>query len=508
MTLPRNTLLVGDATERLGQLPESCVDCVVTSPPYFLLRDYGVDGQLGLEPTVEGWVRGLRGVMTEVARVLKSTGSLWLNLGDSYSRHSKYGAPPKSLLMAPERLALALVADGWILRNKVIWSKPNPMPSSVGDRLSCTWEVVYHFVRERSYFYDLDSIREPHRSRGATKAGRVLGERPEWAGPLAGSQDGLRRAREAGTPGHVLGKNPGDVWTLSTHGFRGAHFATFPEALVRRPILATCPEAICTRCGEPWRRQVTVRRTAPTAPASRDPYVLGYPMRWETQRVVGPLVPCGCGAPIMPGIVLDPFFGTGTVGVVAQEYGRDWLGIELQPEYAELARERLGGDVSVRYERAAPVLAVAEDPREEQEPTEPHQRGEGDPTGPALVTLLLEPGGELETVDDDRQIHAEGRRHCQGHGALEELAVERLEAVGQLQRAELGVREVVIGHGPHPLVSCRQGLQELMADTRDSVPLGTMPGGQVGRWSVRRRRVTTEIVGEEFGSRGHGTSVP
>ena len=498
MTLPRNTLLVGVATERLRQLPQGSVDCVVTSPPYFLLRDYGVEHQFGLEPTVEEWVNNLRGVVAEVARVLKPTGSLWLNLGDSYSRHARYGAPPKGLLLAPERLALALVEDGWVLRNKVIWAKPNPMPSSVGDRLSCTWEVVYHFVRERSYFYDLDAIREPHRSRGAVKAGKALGERPAWAGPLAGSQDGLRRAREAGTPGHVLGRNPGDVWRIATRGYRGAHFATFPEALVRRPILATCPEAVCTACGLPWRRGASVTRQA-------EQPGLGNPA--GTQGI-GPLVPCGCGTPTLPGVVMDCFFGTGTVGVVAQKLGREWLGIELNPKYADLARERLGGDVAVWYERAAPGLALAGSQGEQEHGRPGEDDSQGDPPSLALVAFLLEPGGELETVNDDRQIHAEGRRHCQGHGALEELSVGRLEPVGQLQRAELGVREVVIGHSPHPLVSCRRGLQELMADTRDSVSLGAVPGGQVGRWSVSRRRVTPEVVGEEFGSRCHGTSVP
>jgi site-specific DNA-methyltransferase (adenine-specific) len=347
--LPRNTILGGDVLARLADLPAGTVDCVVTSPPYFQLRDYGVTGQLGLEATVDEWVANLRAVCCQLARVLKPTGGLWLNLGDSFSRHPRYGTPAKGLLLAPERLLIALAADGWIVRNKVIWSKPNPMPTSVGDRLTLTYEVVYFLVRSRRYFFDLDAIREPFTSTAA-KAARAPVEET-WRGPLAATRSGLSRARLEGRPGHPLGKNPGDVWTIATRGYRGAHFATFPPALLRRPILATCPEAICTRCGTPWRREVTAQRFGVVAPTPKERFVRTYPGRWRTVRQIGELVPCGCGAPTLPGVVLDPFFGTGTVGQVAAELGRDWLGIELNPAYIALARERLGLDVN--EERAA-----------------------------------------------------------------------------------------------------------------------------------------------------------
>lgn len=350
----RNTILVGDALQRLRELPNASVDCCITSPPYFGLRNYHVAGQLGLESTVAEWVEQLRMVTTEVARVLKPTGSLWLNLGDSYSRQAKCGAPAKSLLLAPERLLLALAADGWIVRNKVIWAKTNPMPTSVGDRLNTTYDVVYFLVRSRSYFFDLDRIREPHRSRGERRA-RPKPIRPAgWAGPLAGSQDGLRRARADGIPGHWLGKNPGDVWLLSGSNFRGAHFATFPEVLVERPLLATCPEAVCTVCGVPWRRPVTVRHLGAVVRGDRDRHVRRYPARWQTLRQVGDLKPgCTCEAATVPGVVLDPFFGAGTVGVVAQRHGRDWVGIELNPGYAALAERRVGLSADVTNVRAA-----------------------------------------------------------------------------------------------------------------------------------------------------------
>lgn len=344
MTLPRNQILLGDAVDQLNRLPADSVDCIITSPPYYMLRNYAVDDQIGLEPHVDQWVDELQLVCRGLARVLKPSGSLWLNLGDSFSRHPKYGAPAKGLLAAPERLLLRLMSDGWVCRGKVIWSKPNPMPTSVTDRLNMTYEVVYHLVRSPRYHFNLDAIREPHRSRSGRKAGLPVTSPPSWAGPLAGKQDGLRRARPDGQPGHPLGKNPGDVWTIPTRGFRGAHFATFPEALVIRPLLATCPEVICIKCGEPWHRQVTAERLpikATARPRPSDPNVFRFKAFWNTVRTVGDLIPCDCGAPTRPGVVLDPFFGSGTVGVVAEKHRRDWVGIELNPEYAEIAEKRL-----------------------------------------------------------------------------------------------------------------------------------------------------------------------
>jgi site-specific DNA-methyltransferase (adenine-specific) len=321
--LPRNTILTGDATAILADLPEASVDCVVTSPPYYQLRDYGEPGQLGLEANVDDWAANLRAVARQIGRVLKPSGAFWLNLGDSFSRHARYGAPAKGLLLAPERLVLALAADGWLVRNKVIWAKTNPMPSSIRDRLTLTWEVFYLLVRSPSYYFDLDAIREPHTTGRAKSAGEPLGRRPDWAGPLAGSQDGLRRARLVGVPGHPLGKNPGDVWHVATRGFGGAHHATFPPDFIRRPILATCPALVCSQCGRAW-----------------------GPVNARGSRPAGPT--CDLAASPRPGVVLDPFFGTGTVGLVARELGRDWLGIELNPEYVELAQARLGLEIDAR----------------------------------------------------------------------------------------------------------------------------------------------------------------
>jgi len=344
--LSRNTILLGDVRERLAELPASSVDSVITSPPYFGVRNYGHDQQLGAEADVEGWVADLRAVCREVARVLRPTGSLWLNLGDGYSRRAAEGAAMKSLLLGPSRVALGLLQDGWILRNQVVWAKSNPMPTSVTDRLSCTYEVVYFFTRSRSYYFDLDAIRVPLRTtrrQTTSDAGRsyppVGVGAPNRQGWTHNDNQGLSRMKAGGLAGHPLGKNPGDVWTLPTAGFRGGHFAAFPGSLVERPLLATCPERVCSSCGRSWQRELERRQGRLLA--------------------VGQMQPtCRCEAEGLPGIVLDPFMGTGTTALVAEEYGRDWVGIELNPAYVAMAEERLA---AARVER---MKETADAPRQ------------------------------------------------------------------------------------------------------------------------------------------------
>lgn len=324
--IERNRILVGDVRQILDTIQDASIDTVISSPPYFRLRNYQTDDQIGLEDHVDGWVDELLLVARGLQRVLKPTGSLWLNLGDTFSRSTNQGAAPKSLLLAPERLALRMVADGWSLRNKVVWAKPNPMPTSVKDRLSCTWEVLYFFTKSERYFFDLDAVRVPHHGqRTKQRTPRVEWSVPlDWRGPSAGSNSGLDRLKASGLPGHPLGKNPGDVWTIPTAGYKGAHHAVYPERLVERPLLATCPERVCADCGTPWQR---------TPHRSRDHLaVLG-----QLRQI------CACsGAETRPGIVLDPFIGSGTTAVVAERHGRDWLGIELNPAFAALAGQRIG----------------------------------------------------------------------------------------------------------------------------------------------------------------------
>ena len=265
---PRNTVLVGDVRKTLGGIAPDSVDCVVTSPPYFRLRNYQVDGQIGHEDTVNAWVDELVKVADGLAEVLRPEGTFWLNLGDAYSRHVRLGGPPKSLLLGPERLALALTQRGWVLRNKIVWAKTNPQPSSVADRLSATWESVYLFAQNKDYWFDLDAVRVPHRSRRTRKSSlKPPTAPPAWAGPLAGSNSGLSRLKAVGQPGHRLGKNPGDVWSHATAGYRGAHFAVFPESLIERPIRAGCPERVCETCGRAGDATVT----SPTIRGSSNP---------------------------------------------------------------------------------------------------------------------------------------------------------------------------------------------------------------------------------------------
>jgi len=320
----RRRIIVGDADQQLRQLPDASVDMVLTSPPYYLLRDYQVPGQLGLERHVEEWVSNLKAIIRELHRVLLPTGSLWLNLADTYATHPRQGASRKSLLLGPERLALALAADGWLLRNKIVWAKSNPMPSSVRDRLTCTWEALYLFTKEPRYFFDLDAIRTPHTTshHGRLRPDFQRPPRETWRGPNGDDASGLDLLKARGIIGHPLGKNPGDVWTLASSNYRGAHHATFPLTLARRVVQAGSPEARCTRCRAPWRRQL-IRSIGGTA----------------IRSALGPT--CDCRAGRESAIVLDPFFGAGTTAIAAEQLGRDWLGIELNPDFARLAQRRI-----------------------------------------------------------------------------------------------------------------------------------------------------------------------
>lgn len=325
--LPRNQVMLGDGASRLAELPARSVDCVATSPPYFRLRDYQVAGQLGLEGHVDEWVSNLRAVLAEVARVLVPTGTVWLVLGDTFSTHEREGAGRKSLLLGPERLALTLLRDGWIIRNKIVWHKSNTVPTSVRDRLATKYEFVYVLSRASTYYFNLDAIRQPHltqprRRPRKTPRTRTPTPRPAHLGPSADGDAGLHALHAAGLPGHPLGKNPGDVWTLSVSNYRGGHFATFPEHLVERILRAGCPERRCATCRSPWLR-VTERH--------------GQVAR------LGELAPTctSCSGGSEPGLVLDPFLGSGTTAVVAEALGHDWLGIELNPAFVTLAEERL-----------------------------------------------------------------------------------------------------------------------------------------------------------------------
>jgi site-specific DNA-methyltransferase (adenine-specific) len=276
--------LVGDAREKLAELPADFADVIVTSPPYFQQRDYVMDGQLGQEDVPDQYVRRLVDVFHAARRVLKSAGSLWLVLGDKYA--------DGELLGMPWRVALALQSDGWLLRSDIIWHKPNAMPSSTKTRPTTDHEYIFFFTRSRDYFYNADAIREPHvtftdqsRMRGGRKHFGQRGGTPE-SGKNRGNSN-LHDARWD-QAFHPLGRNKRTVWSIPLSKFREAHFAVFPEPLVETCILATCPPG---------------------------------------------------------GLVLDPFLGSGTACVVAQRLGRSFLGIDINPEYCLMAQRRLTGAI-------------------------------------------------------------------------------------------------------------------------------------------------------------------
>lgn len=363
-------LLIGDCRDMMRTLAPKSVHCCVTSPPYWALRDYGVDGQLGLERTPAEYVAAMVSVFDEVWRVLRDDGVCWINIGDSYasqggsgqSRHWDEreknietqslrripigGLKPKDLVGIPWRLAFALQERGWYLRQDVIWHKPNPMPESVRDRCTKAHEYVFLLAKSDRYFFDAEAISDV-----AVTAGKVnLGFSPERAESMGRSASGNERT---GGRDLVRGetRNRRSVWSISTHSYRGAHFATYPPRLVEPCILAgTSAAGCCPTCGAQWRR-VTEKNRVATRPGEgskvngRETIEVGNrdPQRHVTQTITtGWAAACKCPAhePI-PCTVLDPFLGSGTTAAVAEYLGRRWIGCELNEEYAELARQRI-----------------------------------------------------------------------------------------------------------------------------------------------------------------------
>ncbi len=365
----------GDCVQSLRRLPSDCVQCAVTSPPYWGLRDYGVPGQLGMEPTPALYVERVTEVFEEVRRVLRSDGTLWLNLGDSYSNDGKWraatggkharglhgtsvgrarrdsGLKPKNMVGIPSRVAFALQARGWYLRADVVWSKPNPMPEAVRDRPTRSHEFVFLLSKNPTYFYDGFALREPRSARGAER----------YRYPFGGAKNEALRESErtgTGTRTRLVGvRNPSEtrharsVWTIPTQAFRGAHFATFPELLASRCVVAgTSAYGACAVCGSPWRRLIEVtyanpgnRKTnGPRSTANRRSSP-GFEIRLErSERTRGWAPTCTCGEPAaVPCVVLDPFAGSGTTGAVAIRTGRRFIGVELNADYIALAAARI-----------------------------------------------------------------------------------------------------------------------------------------------------------------------
>lgn len=337
-------ILQGDCREALQSLPDASVHMAVTSPPYWGLRDYGTEGQLGMERTPEEYVAKMVGVFREVRRVLRDDGTLWLNLGDSYyaagwecRRRNKVGAgslPPdqrasgkfarglkvKDLVGIPWRVAFALQEDGWWLRQDIIWHKPNPMPESAKDRCTKAHEYLFLLSKSESYYFDPVAIADTAGKEDSTES----------------ENGGIRNRRS--------------VWTVPTRVYRGAHFAVYPPELVEPCILAGTSERCCAVCGAPWVRKVERCRTPtrnvvrPKHAGETDRAKVGHrdPERHVTTvQSLGFFAPEGCAEDFGRSVVLDPFAGSGTTLAVAQRTGRDSIGIEINAEYCELMRERI-----------------------------------------------------------------------------------------------------------------------------------------------------------------------
>jgi len=369
-------VIQGDA--RQIPLRDRSVQCVVTSPPYWGLRDYGQPGQLGLEPTPEAYVAIMVAVFREVRRVLRDDGTLWLNMGDGFwnggaekrdgghdfvdggkpkllaakgallqaRSTTDLGLKPKDLIGMPWRLAFALQQDDWYLRSDIIWAKPNPMPESVTDRPTKAHEYLFLLSKRERYFYDAEAIREPLQTDPELLKARVM------AAKKAGLHNGVpgdvaRIDRYAATtePYAPSARNRRTVWTIATEPYPEAHFATFPEDLVKPCVLAgTSEKGACAECGAPWERVLAppvYQHINNSAPRAHSSYVSSHGIvANKSQATLGWRPTCAHDAPTVPCVVFDPFAGSGTTCYVATELGRVGVGLELKRAYINLARAR------------------------------------------------------------------------------------------------------------------------------------------------------------------------
>lgn len=287
-TVPMDTVLLGDSLVILKTIPSDSVHCCVTSPPYYALRDYGTEGQIGREATPEEYIERLVAVFSEARRVLRPDGTFWLNIADTYCKNAKQGAKQKDMLGIPWRLALALRQDGWYLRSNIIWEKGNAMPESVTDRCSRSYEHVFQLSKSKRYYFDRAAIAEPVAPSTLVRMQSGRGGSHKYAEHVPGQTvQTINRPRKADSiseeelPTH---RNKRDVWHINTGSYSGAHFAVFPVKLAETCILAGCPEG---------------------------------------------------------GVVLDPFFGSGTTGLAAKCNDRHYIGVEINPDFCRLAEERI-----------------------------------------------------------------------------------------------------------------------------------------------------------------------
>ena len=362
-----NKIFNSDCITGMRSLPDGCIQTCITSPPYFGLRDYGVDGQIGLEQTPEQYVERLVTVFREVRRVLRHDGTLWLNLGDSYASGGGKAQPhrdscgggfvkpntavnglkSKDLIGIPWRVAFALQSDGWYLRSDIIWEKPNAMPESVRDRPTKSHEYLFLLTKSEKYYYDSDAIKEPAVRPGERQTfGGQKGRDYQPSETDPNFRNGNEQwGRTITTPDK---RNKRTVWHIPTKPFPGAHFAVFPPDLIKPCILAGTSLKVCPICGQSWKRVIEktghinnredchVPNNSPTKTDST-----GWAPTTRPTDEFTPMCNCLNNDGSDKSVALDPFMGAGTTALVAKQLNRSYIGYELNPEYVQLARDRL-----------------------------------------------------------------------------------------------------------------------------------------------------------------------
>jgi DNA modification methylase len=355
-------LYQGDALSVLKSLPDNSVDMCMTSPPYWGLRNYHVDGQIGLEKTYQEYIDHLMQILDEVKRVIRHT--WWVNIADSYAKpgqgwgdtkttnknHTgsrerekpiRIDLPTKSLIGIPERFTLAMIDHGWIYRNDICWFKRNPMPESVKDRSTDCWEHVYFYAKNKKYYFEQQF-----------EAANDWGTR-DRSNFRNGTDDPMLK-HHGFTDGNQAetGRNKRNMWDIPTSSNGYEHYAAYPEKLCETPILAGCPAQICNKCGKA-REKIYDKKFIPQGDVSAVKNIKAsnkgldesngwgdYPRGTNEVKEIGP-TDCGCGAGFHPGTVLDPFAGTGTTGAVAKRLGRKSVLIELNPKYCQIIEKRI-----------------------------------------------------------------------------------------------------------------------------------------------------------------------
>ena len=363
-----NKIEFGDCREIMSRWKDEGikVQTCVTSPPYFGLRDYGVDGQIGLEQTVGEYVANMVDVFRHVWHILEDDGTVWLNLGDSYYNYrpgkgqalnkqtvsnnnqdlpttcarrgnKQEGLKEKDLIGIPWRVAFALQEFGWYLRQDIIWHKPNPMPESVRDRCTKSHEYIFLLSKSPKYFYDNEAIKVPVKEDWGTRD-RTNGKY---------HNDGTGLQPHSGLEKSYDMANKRSVWSVNTKPYTGAHFAVFPEELIEPCILAgTSQRGHCPKCNARWSRQIehtnmVLNKTDRNNNRGTRTGTSGTMVSAAKNITTGWIPSCNCGVDSVPDIVFDPFMGSGTTAQVAQKLGRKYLGCELNEDYKTLQDKRL-----------------------------------------------------------------------------------------------------------------------------------------------------------------------